>query len=135
MPNKKGMSKRDPFRIERDPHSYIAGKMVGGNIPLPQVEYLHLLATYYELSIQGVLQKIISEWMEGKEPIDCILENLVDRALMEWSRRLCEGADWSMASQNKYLEEVKSYLEKHKIQNKDHVNQIIKHLRMKIGLV
>lgn len=134
MPNKEPLIKRDPFWTERDATSYITGKMVGGNIPLPLSEYLNLLAAYYELSIQGVLQRIIKEWCEDREPVVGILETLVDRALMEWTRRLSAGADGSQIMQMKYLEEVKVYLGKHKINNKGHVNQIISDLKAQMEL-
>lgn len=123
---------KNPFWTDRDSRTYIDGKLVGGYVPLQQAQYLHLLAVYHEMSIQKTLQTLITEWCEGKEPVETILDTLADRAYMEWVRRVnsleLPTVD-SVEDRQAYEKEVREHLRKRKVTNEEHVQGVIDRLR------
>ena len=124
--------KYDPFKTSKDSSSWIAGKFIGGNIPLHVAEYLHLLALYSEKSIQGTLQSIIEEWCSEREPISTIIETLADRAHIEWNRRKKER-ELTKKHEAEYLEEIAQRLRKHKIKE-EYVIKIVDALHTRMEL-
>jgi len=128
------MKKENPFR---NPYK-IRGensKLVGGYIPLPLADRLRLLSVYYERSAQNLLREIIEEWNKaiGKSEEE-IIETLVERAVVEWQRRILESGTISRRAQEDYINELSETLARKKVAS-HHIDIILGKLKLKVGSI
>ncbi len=130
------IEKRNPFT---DPHhapvKQERSKLVGAYLPLPLANRLRLLSVYYEKSLQRILQEIIVEWDNAVNKSEKeIVGALIERAAVEWQRRVMESGQISRQAQEEYVQEVLSALKRRKI-SKYHMDVIMEKLIRKVGSI
>jgi hypothetical protein len=125
---------RNPFRSQQSMMQE-KSKLVGAYLPLPFADYLRLLSVYFEKSLQGILQEIIVQWGNtvGKSEKE-IMDILIERAVLEWQRRIIEKGDIGKKEQEQYLQEIQNALECKKIAKK-HLDYMVKKLKGKVGCI
>lgn len=129
------IEKKNPFKNTKQQDAQENTKLVGAYLPVSLVEHLRLLALYCEDSLQGLVQKVLSEWLENVNmPEKKIISELVERAYSEWGRRLETENKHTVAGvrlQKKYLEEIEDRLRRRKV-SEDHINRILRELENKM---
>ncbi len=124
---------RNPFKNPQQHEEQ--SRLVGAYLPLPLAEQLRLLSLYYDKSLQNILQEIIMEWYNTVNKSEKeIIETLVERAIVEWQRRVMESGEISRQKQEEYIEETKDTLRRRKISER-HINTIIDKLKIKVGSI
>lgn len=127
------ITKRNPFPHPQSTQEQ--SKLVGAYLPLPLANRLRLLSVYYDKSLQNILQQLIDEWSNSVNMSDKeILKALIERAVIEWQRRVMESGQISRQEQEQYLQETKSALKRRKIAN-HHINIIMDALKNKVGSI
>ncbi len=127
--------KRNPFNRNLQSQQRGPRKLVGAYIPLPLANRLRLLSVYYGKSLQGILEELISEWDKATDKSEKeIIDALVERAVMEWQRRMMESGTLSRQEQEDYIRELQSVLQRRKV-SKYHVDIILDKLKRKVGAI
>lgn len=127
------MKKRDPFKTEQLP-MIKNSKLVGGYVPLPLADHLRLISVYKSKSLQNMFQEIIEKHCRESKSEKEIIEILVEKAVMEWQRRIMESGKISKIEQEKYMREIYSILKRRKVAER-HINVILSKLKYKVGSI
>ena len=113
----------DPFKISPEEPVGKDASLLGAYVPRQLVDYIHLLALYYNTTSSDVIRTTIRERLENEEPEDSIVRILASRAYREWQRRLDERRKqpgWQSQDNlrkrfSEYEQEMKQTLLKRKI--------------------
>lgn len=130
-----GEIKRDPFKDPQQ-HEQEQSRLVGAYLPLPLADHLRLLSVYYGKSIQSILQELITEWMNTvNKPEKEVIDALVERAVVEWHRRIMEAGEISRQQQEEYIEEIKDTLLRRRKLADHHADKVVEKLKRKVGSI
>ncbi len=109
------------------------GKLVGAYLPLPLADRLRLLSVYFGKSLQAILQEIIGQWITSVDKSEKeIIDALVERAVMEWQRRVIESGEMDRQKQDNYLKEIRAALQRRKVAER-HIDSVAGKLKRKVG--
>jgi len=126
--------KRNPFKIQQVIQQE-KSRLVGAYLPLPFADYLRLLSVYFGKSIQSILQELLVEWSNTIDTTEKeIMDELINRAVLEWQRRVLESGKIDRKRQEDFQQEIKTVLVHKKI-TKKHLDYIVSELKNKVGSI
>jgi len=126
--------KRNPFKIQQIAQQE-KSRLVGAYLPLPFADYLRLLSVYFGKSLQSILQELLVEWSNTINKSEKeIMNELIERAVLEWQRRIVESGKIDRKKQEQFLQEIQAAL-LHKKITKKHLEYIVTELKNKVGSI